>query len=166
MIKIILLFLFTTLLFPQIRVSFEIDGRFQNEITDPGILVSYDYIPWQQKNVSAGIGAEIMSKHNGLNSSPEGMAFNSLYFIVNYAIEETWNAYSKVGVSFAYDDENFFTDTQGLAFGFGIDKNFDDKYHIQAGYHLASIGPYNFSSFILSSKSSSLSLLLSGKILL
>ena len=109
----------------------------------------YDKIKWKQDNITAGLGIESMLEHSGLGSSPKGMRFNSIYFIMNYSIEEDWSAYTKLGVSYSSDNENLFVDNSGIYYGFGIDKNHDDQFHTRWGYHISYSGEYSYSRFIL-----------------
>ena len=148
--KIFIYCLFITLSITQVRVSFEANGRFNNDLTSPGITVGYEHYLWdEQDNVSAGIGAEFMLRHNGFRETPDGMGFNTLYVNFNYAFTKEWNGYSRIGFCDANDFEDFFDDDRGLNIGLGVFKNFD-TYNIGVGYHVTFIDEYSYDRVVLS----------------
>ena len=147
---LIVLHILTVFSFTQTRVSFELDGRFNNEIVSPGLTVGYDYMRWGDYNVRAGIGSEFMLKHISFNSVPHHMQFHSLYFIFKYGFEEEWGAYSKIGMGLAFDDADFFQSDNGLHFGFGVFRNFDELYNVEFGYSSNYLDEYNYSRFVFS----------------
>ena len=148
--KIILYSIFITLSFTQVRVSFEFNGRFENDFTRPGIALGYDHIIFKgQDNITGGVGIEMMLPHHGYREAPDGMEFNSFYAKFNYAFTEKWNAYSKIGFSQVNDSDDFFKDDCGFDIGFGVFKNFGD-YNIEFGYHVSYVDEYSYERFALS----------------
>ena len=69
-------------------MSYELNGKFEDISSDGAFLLGYDCILWKQKNVNSGFGVEF-----SVTESPQNMRFNSVYSIVNYNVEETWNLY-------------------------------------------------------------------------
>ena len=134
--KIILLLLFS-LSFTQVRFSFELDGAFEKKSSDGAFLIGYDKLLFKQKNINSGIGFEY-----SLNESPDKMRFNSLYSIVNYNVEDTWNLYSKVGLAICEDNTNFLKSNTGIFLGLGINYFFKEKFHIELGYHASYVDGY------------------------
>ena len=148
--KIFIFTLFIALSLTQVRVSFEANGRFNNDLTSPGVVVGYEHYLWdEQDNISAGIGAEFMVRHNGYRETPDGMGFNSLYIHFNYGFTEEWNGYSKIGFCDANDYEDFFDDDRGLNIGLGVSKGLD-TYNIGFGYHVTFIDQYSYDRIVLS----------------
>ena len=146
---ILLTLISLTLSFSQVHVSFESKGDFLNKSTGAGLAVGYNHNIWQQKNVSSGIGIETSIIPIKLNNAPRRMSFNTIYFHFKYAVEETLSAYTRLGATFGNDNEDLLPSTSGMYFGVGIDKNFDDQYHIQLGYQFKNILEYNYSSFVI-----------------
>ena len=54
-ILFIILFAFS---FSQVRMSYELDGKFENNSSDGAFLLGYDHMMFKQKNVNSGIGLE------------------------------------------------------------------------------------------------------------
>ena len=135
--KIIVL-IFFSLSFTQVRFSYELDN-------DSAFLVGYDKIFIKQKNINSGIGIEY-----SITESPDNMRFNSLYSIVNYNIEDTWNLYSKVGLSLFQDKTGFLSKSTGLFLGVGMNYYFKEKFHLELGYHIAYIDGYEHSRVVYS----------------
>jgi len=154
---IFILIILCSLSFTQFRIDYEIQGKFNKKKTDGAVLVGYDFIKWKQKSVNSGIGFNI-----SLNESPDDMRFNSLYCIVNYNVEEQWNMYSKVGIthlmqsSLLTDPIGYMTgdddggDEYGVFIGIGANYNFNDKFHIELGYHLSLIDNHDLERFVIS----------------
>jgi len=131
--------------FTQVRMSYELDGKFEDNSSDGAFLLGYDHIIWKQKNINSGIGVEF-----SVTESPQNMRFNSVYSIVNYNVEETWNLYSKVGLSYCEDNLDFLSKSTGLFLGVGANYYFKEKFHIELGYHMSYIDGYEHSRFVYS----------------
>jgi len=119
----IILFAFS---FSQVHMSYELNGKFENNSSDGAFLVGYNHMMFKQKNVNSGIGVEF-----SVTESPENMRFNSLYSIVNYNVEETWNLYSKLGLSYCEDNTGILSKNTGLFLGVGVNYYFKEKFHIE-----------------------------------
>ena len=140
----IILILFS-LSFTQVRYSFELDGSFEDNSSDGAFLIGYDKILWKQLNINSGIGFEY-----SITESPENMRFNSIYSIVNYNVEDTWNLYSKLGLALCEDKTNFLSDKTGVFLGFGVNYYLEDRFHLELGYHTSYIDGYEHSRIVYS----------------
>ena len=136
-----------SLSFTQFRVDYEVNGTFDGkQSTSGGVLLGYDFIKWKQKSVNSGIGFNI-----NINALPLGKRFNSLYSIVNYSVEEKWNIFSKIGINHCILDKNGLLSGEfGMLIGIGANYNFNDKFHLELGYHLTMIENYDYERFVLS----------------
>jgi len=126
-------------------MSYELDGKFENISSDGAFLLGYDHIMWKQKNINSGVGVEF-----SVTESPENMRFNSLYSVVNYNVEDTWNLYSKLGLSYCEDNLDYLSKNTGVFLGFGVNYYFKEKFHIELGYHMSYIDGYEHSRFVYS----------------
>ena len=142
--KIIFLILFSLSL-TQVRYSFELDGTFENNSSNGAFLVGYDKILWKQLNINSGIGFEY-----SIIDSPDNMKFNSIYSIVNYNVEDTWNIYSKVGLALCEDQTNTLSKKSGVFLGFGINYYLEDRFHLELGYHTSYFDGYEHSRVVYS----------------
>ena len=142
--KIIILILFS-LSFSQVRYTFELDGAFEQTSSNGAFLIGYDKILWKQKNINSGFGFAY-----SLTESPDNMKFNSLYSIINYNVEESWNLYSKIGFALCEDNTNTLSEKLGLFLGLGINYYFQEKFHIELGYHTSYIDSYEHSRVVYS----------------
>ena len=140
----IILILFS-LSFTQVRYSFELDGSFEDNSSDGAFLIGYDKILWKQLNINSGIGFEY-----SITDSPESMRFNSIYSIVNYNVEDTWNLYSKLGLALCEDKTNILSDKTGVFLGFGVNYYLEDRFHLELGYHTSYIDGYEHSRIVYS----------------
>ena len=144
-IKNLLFIILFSFSFSQVRMSYELDGKFENNSSDGAFLLGYDHMMFKQKNINSGVGVEL-----SVTESPENMRFNSLYSIVNYNVEETWNLYSKLGLSYCEDNTGILSENTGLFLGVGINYYFKEKFHIELGYHTSYIDGYEHSRFVYS----------------
>ena len=142
--KIIFLILFSLSL-TQVRYSFELDGSFENNSSNGAFLLGYDKILWKQLNINSGIGFEY-----SVTQSPDDMRFNSIYSIVNYNVEDTWNLYSKLGFALCEDKTNILSDKTGIFLGFGINYYLEDRFHLELGYHTSFIDGFEHSRIVYS----------------
>ena len=140
----IILILFS-LSFTQVRYSFELDGSFEDNSSDGAFLIGYDKILWKQLNINSGIGFEYST-----TESPKNMRFNSIYSIVNYNVEDTWNLYSKLGLALCEDKTNVLSDKTGVFLGFGVNYYLEDRFHLELGYHTSYIDGYEHSRIVYS----------------
>tara|TARA_A100001037_G_C14689501_1_gene431010 strand:- start:27 stop:497 length:471 start_codon:yes stop_codon:yes gene_type:complete len=140
----IILILFS-LSFTQVRYSFELDGSFEDNSSDGAFLIGYDKILWKQLNINSGIGFEY-----SITDSPENMRFDSIYSIVNYNVEDTWNLYSKLGLALCEDKTNILSDKIGVFLGFGVNYYLEDRFHLELGYHTSYIDGYEHSRIVYS----------------
>ena len=140
----IILILFS-LSFTQVRYSFELDGSFEDNSSDGAFLIGYDKILWKQLNINSGIGFEY-----SITDSPENMRFDSIYSIVNYNVEDTWNLYSKLGLALCEDKSNILSDKTGVFLGFGVNYYLEDRFHLELGYHTSFIDGFEHSRIVYS----------------
>ena len=75
-IKNLLFIILFSFSFSQVRMSYELDGKFENNSSDGAFLLGYDHMMFKQKNINSGVGLEI-----SVTESPDNMRFNSLYSI-------------------------------------------------------------------------------------
>mgnify|MGYP001166414977 FL=1 len=143
--KKIIIFIFFSLSLTQVRYSFELDGAFENNSSDGAFLVGYDKIFWKQLNINSGIGFEY-----SITDSPDNMKFNSIYSIVNYNVEDTWNMYSKVGLALCEDKTNTLSKKSGMFLGFGVNYYLEDRFHLELGYHTSYFDGYEHSRIVYS----------------
>ena len=145
-VNFILLIMLSSISFAQFRVDYEVNGDFDGQRTNTGLLLGYDFIKWQQKSINSGIGFNI-----NINALPLGKRLNSIYSIVNYSVEEKWNIFSKVGINHCIIDKNSLLSGEfGMLLAVGANYNFNDSFHLELGYHLTMIENYDYERFVLS----------------
>ena len=145
-ISLLFLILFS-ISFTQFRVDYEASGSFDGgQSTSGAVLLGYDFIKWKQKSINSGVGFNV-----NINALPLGKRLNSIYSIVNYNVEEKWNIFSKVGINHCILDKNSLLSGEvGMLIALGANYNFNDKFHIELGYHLTIIENYDYERFVLS----------------
>jgi len=145
-ISLLFLILFS-ISFTQFRVDYEASGSFDGgQSTSGAVLLGYDFIKWKQKSINSGVGFNV-----NINALPLGKRLNSIYSIVNYNVEEKWNIFSKVGINHCIIDKNSLLSGEvGMLLAVGANYNFNDKFHLEFGYHLTIIENYDYQRFVLS----------------
>jgi len=144
----LVIFLISTAV-PQLRLSIDNNGTFDNLDILPGASISYDRVLLKQENVKMGLGLEYMCPRDSKNDHITNLASNSIYIFMRYAYEKKWNSYLRIGFN-SFKGNTGYSSMEGLAWGFGADYKLNDLWHIELGYHILSTEDQNYSRIVSS----------------
>ena len=118
MIKLIFTLLsINCLLFGQIRVGFDINGKAkftaQTSFTadvESGIVIGYDYVIQDQEELKFGVGGEFMLGRGFEDFGTGNGSFHSVYGFGKYSLNEKAYGFGRVGYN-SYTGDDDYTDT-------------------------------------------------------
>ena len=144
---IVIIFIFYSFIFSQLRLSVHTNGKFYNEDIKSGLSLSYDKILHKQDNVKTGLGLEYMFKTDSKDLTYTDLSFNSIYIFLRFAYEKKWSSYLRFGFNGLESNE---LSSDGAILAFGADYKLNDNWHIEAGYHISSIDDNSYTRSMLS----------------